>query len=72
MDKTSLPAESTKIFSAALKEIDGVLIQYHDPAGELFRRYYHKSGEEQEAFVLALIGQVLTAKRIEQLRPRRS
>lgn len=59
------PYKMPQIFTSAVSEIDGVLAQYSDPAGELFRRYSHKSGEDQEAYVLALIGQVLTARRLQ-------
>ena len=54
------PDQSAQLFASAISEINRVLLQHADPAGELFRRYIHKSGEEQEAFVLALIGQALT------------
>lgn len=51
------PHESTLTMNQSIAEIDGILGQYADPTGELFRRYTHKSDEEQEAFIPALIGE---------------
>ena len=53
----------------AIREIDTILLQYEDPASELFKAYGLKKGDRQEAFVLALIGEIITLrKRLQAMR----
>lgn len=53
-------------FKLAINEIENILTGYERPETELFSRYLNKKGQDQEAFVLALIGAAMTKRKREE------